>query len=88
MSFPRRFYVLLHTPVELARPTSLGIFRSCARNDALFEEFVNNVEYDRRVHGIRNYNMTKVEAQKWTPYLPTGLRAQVVQIVIPPYLLE
>ena len=83
MALPRRLYLLIHTPVELARPTCLGLFRDSPRNVALYNDFVRNAEAARSQHGVQNYLMSKDEAQKWTPYLPSGLRAQIMPVQIP-----
>lgn len=86
MPLPTRLYMLIHTPIELARPVCLGIFRSHLRNDKLYAEYVKNAEQARQVHDVRTYWMPKDMAQKWTPYLPSDLRAQLVPIVLPTFL--
>lgn len=78
----RSFYLLIHTPVELARPICLGVFRKSPRNDGLFEQYMKNVEEARKTHGTQRYLMSKQEVQKWTPYFPTGLRAQIVYVTL------
>lgn len=84
----RSFYVLLHTPVELARPVCLYVFRQSTYYDRLFEQYTMNVEEERKKNGTQRYLMSKQEVQKWTPYFPAGLRAQLVDVHLPPRLLE
>ena len=84
MSAGRSFYLLLHTPVELARPVCLGVFRQSARYDRLFKQYAQNVEEARKTHGTQRYLISKQEVEKWTPYFPTGLRAQVVAVTLKP----
>lgn len=84
----RSFYLLLHTPVELARPTVLGVFRTDSYYNRLYADYVRRVEEERKAHGTQSYLMSKQEVQKWTPYMPAGLRAQLVKLELMPHELE
>ena len=88
MTLSRSFYLLLHTPVELARPVCIGVFRKSPRYDRLFEQYAQNVEEERKRLGTQRYLMSKKEVEKWTPYFPAGLRAQIVPITLKPEELE
>ncbi len=82
-AFRRPFYILIHTPVELARPIQLGVFRTSAYYQRLYEEYRQAAEAERKAHGTQHYFMPKQMAQNWTPYLPSGLRAQILHVEIP-----
>ncbi len=83
---PRHLYLVIHTPVELARPVVIHAARSCSHYDKLFADYVRRTE-EARVRGESRYLMSKVEMQRWTPFFPCGLRAQVVPFTIHPQLL-
>jgi hypothetical protein len=84
----RSFYLLLHTPVELARPMVLGVFRTDTYHNRLYADFVRRVEEERTKNGTQRYLMSKQEVQKWTPYMPAGLRAQLVRLDLLPHELD
>ena len=88
MVISRSFYLLIHTPVELARPVCLSVFRKSPHYDSLFEQYTKNVEEERKRLGTQRYLMSKQEVQKWTPFFPAGLRAQIVAVTLRPDELE
>jgi hypothetical protein len=77
----RPFYLLIHTPVELARPVSLGVYRSSTRYDALFMDYAVAASLARS-SGETKYLMSKNEIQRWTPAIPAGPRVQAVAFTI------
>jgi len=77
----RRCYLLIHTPVELARPVIIHIAPACKYTNTLFHQYVEKTEAARQ-NGESRYLMRKREIEKWTSDIPVGPRVQVVDFSI------
>jgi hypothetical protein len=83
----RRCYMLIHTPVELARPVIIHVAPACKYTNTLFHQYVEKTEAARQ-NGESRYLMSKREIEKWTPFFPTGARVQALEMDIRPYEWE
>ena len=80
MSIPlRRFYLLTHTPVELARPVVMCVERATGHTDALFYDYKIKTEQERK-QGSQNVYLSKRDIEKWHCWPPCGSRVQVIEL--------
>ena len=83
----RRCYLLLHTPVDLARPVIIHVTPACKHTDKLFSKYIEKTE-EARKKGESRFFMPKQDIEKWTPFFPTGARVQAVELDIRPFEWE
>ena len=78
----RSAYLLIHTPVDIARPLQLGFVESNKSNDALFEKYAQHVEENRKAGVSRTY-LSKRDIERWIFFPPCGPRVEVIKVELP-----
>ena len=80
---PRRLFLILNTPVELARPVQLSLRLPTPKTEALFAQYVAYTEEQRKL-GDLNPCMRKEDVYKWIRSPPCGPRVRIVEVFIDP----
>jgi len=76
-----RRFALIHTPVELGRPTQLGIVSIDAWSEKLFHKYQLEVEQSRQRGGAYPY-LSKRDIERWGFHPPCGPRVQVLELAL------
>lgn len=76
-------YLLIHTPVHLARPVQLGLVEASAWSEALFQKYAAQVEANRQA-GAGSAYLSKRDIERWGFWPPCGARVQVLELYLGP----